>query len=89
MHGEMRQVAHDVGIAKLARVTLVVKQNEVPCPVDVGILGTYAVVKIADTFAHLVEQAHRAQYRKRCGRSSRTKRNAGFHGGIVLYVYTV
>ena len=56
MHGEMRQVAHDVGIAKLARVTLVVKQNEVPRPVDVGILRAQGVVLEPDGSAQLVEE---------------------------------
>ena len=64
MHGEMRQVAHDVGIAKLARVTLVVKQNEVPRPVDVGILRAQGVVLEPDGGAQLVEEFGRGHGRR-------------------------
>ena len=51
----------DLGLAHLARVAQAMEAHEGTHPVNVGLLGAQAVVKVANPFAHLVEQPGRLQ----------------------------
>lgn len=46
----------DLGLPHLARMAHVVEAHERAHPMDVGLLGTYAVVKIANALTHLIQQ---------------------------------
>jgi hypothetical protein len=46
----------NLGLPHLARVAHVMEAHERAHPMDVGLLGTYAVVKIANPLTHLVQQ---------------------------------
>jgi hypothetical protein len=70
----------DLGRAHLGRVAQPVEAHERTHPMDIGLLGPYAVVQVADALAHLIEQPRGAQRREGTG--------ALFHDRIVLYAYT-
>jgi L-alanine-DL-glutamate epimerase-like enolase superfamily enzyme len=77
--GEMRDEGVDLGLAHLARMALVVKEDEAADPGDVRLLGPQAVVAGADRHADSVEQARLAGRRVR----RRGPRAALRHGPAV------
>jgi hypothetical protein len=79
--GEPRQERFDLRLAHLRRMAHAMKPHEGTHPMHVGLLGSYAVVQIADALTHLVEQSDGLQRRK--------QRDAAFHDGLALYERTV
>ena len=69
----------------LARMAHAMKAHEGAHPVDVGLLGAYAVVQVANALAHLIQQPLGLQ-RRQGGRPPR--RDALFHGWRLLYKHT-
>ena len=58
-----------------------VDSDKRPYPIDISLLGAYAVVQIADALAELIEHFHRQKRGQR--------RRAAFHGHLMLYTNTV
>jgi hypothetical protein len=52
----MKEECLELGLAHLERMPLVVKQDEASEPVDVGTLGTNAVVEDAKLLTDLIKQ---------------------------------
>jgi len=53
---ETREKLLDVGGRQIDRMAIAVKADVAPDPVDVGLLGPYAVVLDADARTHLIKQ---------------------------------
>jgi hypothetical protein len=83
-NGERRQERGDLDGAHLGWVTLAVKEDVAPDPVNVGLLGAAAVVPGADAVADAVEEAGRA--RAGLGTSRTTAEAAVAHPFGVGYV---
>ena len=67
LQGQIAQKRGELRRAHLARVALVVKQDEPPDPLHISLLGTDAVVPHPDHFTHLVQQARWISGRQRHG----------------------
>lgn len=64
------QEAFDVGSAQRSRTTRAVKANVSANPVDIRLLGSYAVVQTANALAQLVQDRDRTQRRQMVGDGS-------------------
>jgi len=56
IHREVGEEGADLGLAHVPRMTLVVKQDKAPGPVQIGLLGPDAVVAGANRITHLFQE---------------------------------